>query len=274
MLSQRISRSGTCVYWLQQTEADVPPENDWLTTSEAVRLSRMPFAKRRADWRLGRWTAKCATAVYLNLLRDPEELALIEIRSSSSGAPEVFCFNQPAPASISLSHRANTAICAIASLVTVLGCDLEMIEPHSDAFVADYFTADEQTMISRAPARDRPRLVTLIWSAKESALKALRAGLRLDTRSVVVGLVDEDRLWPQEVSSPGGHGDWRPLQVRHAEGQIFHGWWQHSGTMLQTLVASPQPARPIRLELPSNRCQLEDGHDKMMRTHLLRVSSQ
>ena len=251
------------MYWLQQTEIDVPPENDWLSESEAVRLGEMRFAKRHADWRLGRWAAKCATAVFLDLLRDRKALAAIEIRLSLSGAPEAFCLNQPAPATISISHRNNAALCAIAPLGTDLGCDLEMIEPHSEAFIADYFTTREQTQIARTSAVDRPRLVSLLWSAKESTLKALRVGLRLDTRSVEVtfldGFLDEvcvpsgNRLGSQEgtfSTALTGFSNWRPLQVSHADGQIFHGWWQQTGDMLRTLVATPPLTHPICLKLP------------------------
>ena len=63
-----------------------------------------------------------------------------------------------------------------------LGCDLEVIEPRSEEFVADYFTTEEQKMVSQAPIADRSKLLALLWSAKESALKALREGLRFDTR--------------------------------------------------------------------------------------------
>lgn len=266
MLSQRASWDvdSTTVYWLQQTEADVPLEDDWLSASEVIFLSGMRFAKRRADWRLGRWTAKCATAVYLNLLRDPEALAEIEIRSSPSGAPEVSWLEQPAPVAISLSHRHGTALCAIAPLGTDLGCDLEMVEPHSDAFIADYFTAEEQTLIAQASAAVRPRLVTLLWSAKESALKALHVGLRLDTRCVVVSFPDGllDELGAPAAEQPGSSeysafpfvclANWRPLQVCHGHSQVFRGWWRSAGNMLQTLVAAPSPARPIRLEPSSH----------------------
>ena len=270
------------VFWLQQTEADVPSASDWLSAGDAARLGEIRFAKRRADWRLGRWTAKCATAIYLNLSCDPDTLAHIEIRPSLSGAPEVFRLNQQAPVAVSLSHREATALCAIAPLGTDLGCDLEVIEPHSDAFIADYFTDEEQAAVARASAAERARIVTLMWSAKESALKALRVGLRVDTRCVVVSFLDRlvDDVQTVVAVQPGhrgdvsfpspvGLGDCRPLQVRHANGQIFSGWWQQTANMLRTLVATPPPACPIRLD-PPNRCQFEDRHDKMMRTHLLR----
>ena len=135
------------VYWLEQTEAGLPADNDWLSAGEVSRLSGMRFAKRQADWRLGRWTAKRALALYLHLPDDPQGLTKIEIRPAPSGAPEVFVAEQACAAVISLSHRAGVAACAVASPGAEIGCDLEVIEPRSDAFVADYFTAEEQALI-------------------------------------------------------------------------------------------------------------------------------
>ena len=87
---------------------------------------------------------------------------------------------------ISISHRNGIAICAVAVGIVKLGCDLEIIEARSDAFIADYFTAEEQELIAQGRQEDRLLLVSLLWSAKESALKALHVGLRADTRSVEV----------------------------------------------------------------------------------------
>src|SRR5271157_882648 len=85
----------------EQAEGNVPAENDWLSASEAVRLNAMRFAKRRADWRLGRWTAKRAVAAYLDVPGHPQALANIEVHAAPSGAPEVFILNTAAPAAIS-----------------------------------------------------------------------------------------------------------------------------------------------------------------------------
>src|SRR5215831_16948534 len=142
------------VYWLEQTEANVPAEDNWFSAPEAARLSGMRFAKRRNDWRLGRWTAKRALAVYLNVPAHPEALAEIEIRPAPSGAPEVFFANQPAPVTVSLSHRARTAICAVAMSGAALGCDLEIIEPRSEGFLTDFFTTEEEALVARAFASD------------------------------------------------------------------------------------------------------------------------
>ena len=242
-------------YWLEQTEADVPAENDWLSANETVCLNGMRFPKRRADWRLGRWTAKRALSVSLDVPAHTMAFKKIEIRAAASGAPEVFFDNQPAAVTISLSHRAGIAACAIVMSGVKMGCDLEMVEPRSDAFVADYFTLEEQALIAHASAADRPRLLALLWSGKESALKALHEGLRLDTRSVIVITCATSFAlsgWSQlRVRFTGGRstGELYPGD-RHPGDQVFHGWWQHADGMVRTVVAAPPPHSPIGLRVP------------------------
>ena len=226
------------VYCLEQAETDVTSDQVWLSNREALLLNGLRFPKRRADWRLGRWTAKRAVAAYLNLPSHPQVLARIEIRPAPSGAPEVFFENQPADVTLSLSHSSGRALAAVADSGAKLGCDLEVIEARSNAFITDYLTAEEQGLIARTSAGDKAWLTTLFWSSKESALKALHEGLRLDTRSVIVSL---------EASSPELNG-WSPLWVRYVCGQAFHGWWQRGDRVLRTLVADPVPALPIWLD--------------------------
>src|SRR5258708_2012279 len=146
------------VYWLLQSEADMPAENDWLSTDEAACLNRLRFAKRRADWRLGRWTAKLAVSLYLSEPSHTQTLANIEIRPAPSGAPEVFIANQPAAITISLSHSSGVAVCTVAPYPIALGCDVETIEVRSDSFASDYLTAEEQELVARSPVTLRPHL--------------------------------------------------------------------------------------------------------------------
>ena len=250
-------------YWLEQTEADLPEHDDWLSSDEAGLLSRMRFAKRRTDWRLGRWTAKCAAAAYLGLPGDPRSLREIEVRPAPSGAPELFVLNRPASVAISISHRAGIAVCAIAMCGAALGCDVELIEPRSGSFVADYFTSEEQELISREPEEARPHLVTLLWSAKESALKALRDGLRLDTRCVAVTF-DSQMEHEHAAGALRQYSElngWRPLQVCYAGSEILHGWWQSTDELVRTLVGAPLPLPPIFLKgctTPGGRLPEED----------------
>jgi 4'-phosphopantetheinyl transferase len=241
------------VYWLEQTDADVPAENQWLSAGEILFLGRLRFARRRNDWRLGRWTAKRAIAACLNLPSHPLGLANIEIRAAASGAPEVFLFSRTASFSMSISHRSGTAMCAVALSGPGIGCDLEIIEPRSNAFIADYLTPGEQAFVSRTPAEERPLLVNLLWSAKESALKALHVGLRLNTTRVDVSLVDElppsagqSRQELPIVPTPDiDPGRWRPLHVRYSGDQVFSGWWRHSDHKVRTVVAVVPLCSPI-----------------------------
>ena len=255
-----LQKSGTPslmdVYWLGQTQTDVPADDTWLSAREKFRLSGLRFAKRRSDWRLGRWTAKRALAAFLNMPDNPPALADIEIRATPSGAPEGLLRNQMSPLTISLSHSSNTAMCAVARASTGLGCDLEVIEPRADAFVADYFTVNEQKLVERATVEERRLLVTLLWSAKESTLKVLREGLRLDTNCVDVSPVDvpspegqdgrQDPVCVPLLST--GLDAWRPLRIRHAGTQVFGGWWRHAGHLVRTIVSIPPSYPPIHLE--------------------------
>jgi 4'-phosphopantetheinyl transferase len=236
------------VYWLEQVEAQVPERDNWLSRSEADLLSRMKFAKRRADWRLGRWTAKSAVALCVGASFEMQELHNIEIRASLSGAPEVFFDGEPAGISISLSHRKGLGACAVTRSPMPLGCDVEFIEPHGEAFVADYFSVEEQAIIAEAPSADSDMLVALVWSAKESALKALREGLRLGTRSAIVSFDD--------LRSSHTEG-WSALQVRCTNGQVFPGWWNQSGGYVRTILAASLSQPPILLlqsRIPKFKC--------------------
>lgn len=223
------------VHWLEQCQRDVPASDDWLSSWEVAHLATLRFPKRRADWRLGRWTAKCGVACFLALPGYAETMAGLEIRPATSGAPEVFLRGQPAPLTISLSHCAGRGICAVSNHGLKLGCDLELIEERSPAFISDYFTSEERKRVAQVPKEDRELAANTIWSAKESTLKALHEGLRLDTRSVVVTV--ENVL--------ADVGDWSPLQAVYAGGEVFHGWWYASGNLVRTVVADSQLERPI-----------------------------
>ena len=238
------------VCWLEQTVAEVRCEDDWLSSDELVRLGSMRISKRRADWRLGRWTAKHAVAAYLEMPVDAAELSAIEIRAAASGAPEAFVGGRAAEVSISLSHRDGRAACAVAPAATAVGCDLEIVEPHSDGFISDYFTAPEQQRIARADEEGRVVTVALLWSAKESTLKALREGLRIDTRQVEVEL-------PEGLNNGFSRDSWCPLRASF-EKRIFHGWWRRESEVVLTLVSEPPPGVPVRLPAASQlSCHLK-----------------
>jgi 4'-phosphopantetheinyl transferase len=234
------------VTWYEQSQADVFGEEAWLNQWERAHLSRLQIPKRRADWLLGRWTAKMAVAAHLRLSDNPSDLARIEVWPLPSGAPRLFVDESPAAISISLTHCGQIAVCALAPESAIFGCDIESIESRSKAFVDDYFTEDERAAIDSVEQPERDRLVTVLWSAKESALKALRTGLRLDTRCIAVTLDDETSPAPDTVQSTSAPHRffWRPLRVQQASGLVFAGCWCSDEAIVRTVVwkdaASPQ----------------------------------
>jgi 4'-phosphopantetheinyl transferase len=240
----------TATWWLARGEAQLPPAADWLSAAERSRVAALRYTKRRTDFLLSRWTLKLAVANALGWPADPTVLARIEIRPAPGGAPRLYVDGQAANRGVSLTDRAGCAVCLVAGCAVDLGCDVEIVEPRSDAFVRDYLTEGEQRLVGASgPARHMA--ANLVWSAKESALKVLGTGLRRDTRSVEVEVPE---LSPAERT-------WSALRVRVDQGEVFPGWWRRSGAFLITACWPGGGPPPIALEtrspvdtmLPSHR---------------------
>jgi 4'-phosphopantetheinyl transferase len=227
------------LYSFSQTLADLPADESWLAAGERDRVAVFRFPKRRNDWLLGRWTAKQALHSFLAQSgHDAPEYRALEIRSAPDGAPEVFLNGQPAPVSLALSHSGREAFCVISRPGIALGCDLEAIQARDQAFIEDYLGDEERLLMAHAPAEEQPLLATLIWSAKESALKCLREGLRRDTRSVLVSV------------GGAGKSGWSSLTVRCLESsRLFYGWWRSAGGYVQTVTAELPAGEPLELRV-------------------------
>ena len=228
------------MWWLAHGEQEVPVGAEWLAPREQRILAEIRYTKRRVEFLPRRWTAKRAVAMVLGRSLDAAALAAVEIRHHASGAPWVAVDGQPAAVDVSISDRAGWAVCLVGpagGAGGALGIDLELVEPRSDAFVGDFFTAGEVAGVRRLPAgQARDEAANLIWSAKESALKVLQVGLRADTREVEVDFGQERR--------PDG---WAPLAVTGRDGSAFAGWWRRDGVFLLTLAGRRQAPPPLQL---------------------------
>lgn len=221
-----------------------------MAPAEREVLATLTVEKRRRDWLLGRWLAKGVALEWLRRRGRLVPLAGMEVLGAPDGAPELRIHSAPeAPAAgISISHARGMGFAALLEGSAGLGCDVERVEPRSPVFVEDYLVPAERAVVASAVTdHGRALAANLVWSAKESALKLLRCGLRADTRSVVVEL-------PTGPGGPGagaGEGAWRPLLVRTG-GEDLPGWWLWNGAFVWTLVsrealAMPDPARiPLR----------------------------
>jgi 4'-phosphopantetheinyl transferase len=208
------------------TASAVSADEGWLSPGEAEVQARLRVSKRAADWRLGRWVAKEAVALALGAPDLPR--AAVEILAGPGGCPRVRILSPGTwpPVSVSISHAADTGFAAAAAEAVRLGCDVEEIALRSEEFVSDYFTAEEAAWI-RVGGRERHVRANLLWSAKESALKALGEGLRKDTRSVAVEV--------GEIESAAGDA-WRSLKVVSAGGDEFAGRWRVADGFVWTVV--------------------------------------
>jgi 4'-phosphopantetheinyl transferase len=216
--------------WLSRRHADVPAGDDWLGEQERRAIASLAAPARRADWRLGRWTAKTA----LSRLVDAP-LERMQVLAEPDGAPQTWLDGNRLPISLSISHRAGRAMVAVRAQPRIAGCDLELLEPRSDAFIGDWLAPSEQRL-----ARGRGRLLAanLLWSGKEAASKVRRWGLTRDLRHAVVRLAPGQR--------PGE--PWQPLRVEWDSDTVF-GWWRAEPGWVMVVAGDPAPAMPADLEL-------------------------
>jgi 4'-phosphopantetheinyl transferase len=217
--------------WLTRSLADVPAGDAWLGPGERVALARLVIEKRRADWRLGRYAAKTAVGTYLGV--DP---ARVEILATPGGAPVARLDGARADVELSLSHRAGRALAVLAPSGTRVGCDLELVEARSTAFVEQWLAAAEQAFLRRARTGDRAWLANLMWSAKEAATKARGEGLRLDVRhaQVTFGVM-------------AGADGWRRLHVDWGDdAPDDDGWFRREPSWVIAVVGG-DPETPPRV---------------------------
>jgi 4'-phosphopantetheinyl transferase len=249
------------MWWLAHGEHEVPSSTDWLTAHEREHLDSIRFTKRRTEYLTRRWTTKQAVAAVLDLDRSFGSVARIEVRHHDSGAPYVLLDGGPADVDVSMSDRSGWAVCLVgppgSSASGTLGIDLEVVEPRTDAFVADFFTAAEHDYVrGLADVDDRHEAANLIWSAKEAALKVQQVGLRVDTRTVEVTLDAPDR-------SDRTDG-WRPMTITGHNGAM-PGWWRRDGVFLLTIAFAAQSDPPAWLTAGSDLAMAMPSHSWVQR---------
>ncbi len=210
------------VHYTIQDRQQLPADVDWLTREERERYEGFRFPKRRGDWLLGRWAAKSALLGLADLA--PHDIGRFEVVTAEDGAPQPRLDGKAYPATVSLSHSHDRAMAAVVPGLEELGCDIELIEPRSAGFVDTYFTAAEARSVAQARPELRDELITVIWSAKESTLKALRTGLRADTRSVEI------------VTAGMSDADWGKARATAESAGEFDCRWRRDGRFVLTVV--------------------------------------
>lgn len=161
----------------------------------------------------------------------------VAVLASASGAPEAFVLGRPIAASLSLSHSHGVAVAALGPAGSRVGVDLEAVEDRSAGFLVDWFTPSEQAFVAASRNGEEALAATLVWSAKESVLKALREGLRVPPKEVEV--------------APGrgpADGDFRPFSARGPGSDEWEGWWRAEGGFVYSFVSKPSGGPPRLIE--------------------------
>ena len=249
------------IHWLLQSSSDHPDlargvaPAGLLSESEQDRLAALKIDKRRRDWLLGRWTAKRLIQSYVERqtgLRLP--LTALVIEPEPGGAPRLIAASPyhwlPAirDLHISISHSGDRAFCALVENRNI-GADIERIEPRDRQFVEDYFCADEILQVRQAPDVQNQTMIAAIWSAKEAALKALRLGLTVDTRSVSCF-----------IPALGHADDWVAFDIVHdrrllklSDAPSLTGWWRRMDDFVLTVVLTYSGYRGLGIDDPMSR---------------------
>jgi 4'-phosphopantetheinyl transferase len=207
-------------------ERGLPWRDDFLSPRERQQLERLRFPRRRQEWWLGRYAAKVLLSRAEPTLA-ARPFSAVDILPEGGGAPVAFVDDEPLPGVLSISHRAGLAFVAWQPAGGELGVDVELVEPRPSSFETDYLTAQEQEALTRVPDSQRALAVTLFWSLKEAALKALRQGLRLDTRQVEVNLPE---------LGTGGQAWQSCVVINPALSRRWQGYWRGWGKAVLTVV--------------------------------------
>ena len=171
------------LYALAAIDGIVELPDRFLTKREIIKADSFRFPKRRAEWLAGRLTLK-------RLIRSVSgfqisDLRRIEIIPDENGKPGFALDGKLRPEAVSISHRENLCAAAIRIDGKPLGVDLEKIEAKTSAFENDYFSPAERSIINADPDQKDLRLASH-WSAKESVLKTVGVGLRIDLRKIEI----------------------------------------------------------------------------------------
>ncbi|WP_129670554.1 4'-phosphopantetheinyl transferase superfamily protein [Candidatus Chloroploca sp. Khr17] len=228
--------------WLIQQRSDLPavaPEL-WLSVPERDRMRTLRMEKRREEWLLGRWTARRLIQAWtqreLGFAPHPTELMILP---APDGAPEIHALD-PAlrmalgTVRLTISHSAGQAFCALAPAGAPVGADIEQIEPRHANFAETYYTPGELALLEATDPSHYNLLLNAIWSTKEAVLKALRHGLRVDTRLVeclvpLLDAADQDAGWRAFLAHCDPSLGAPPAGVRC--------WWRQDHHVVLTIAA-------------------------------------
>lgn len=232
------------IYWLLKWGSSlgagiVNSSGEFLSANEQEVYGSLKFDKRRRDWLLGRYTAKhLIQQVVREKIGRLLPLTSFSVLGRPDGSPEVIWENPPDnfACTISISHSADMAFCTLVERADwPLGADIERVEGRIMGFITPYLTAAERDLIAQTAEGLRPLHTTAIWSAKEAVLKALRVGLKQDTRTL--------SCLVSPVAAPPD--DWTRFMIQWEAGveeRPLSGWWRVQDDFILAVAVQMEPS--------------------------------
>lgn len=155
------------VFWSLSGQTHSDRTDQFLSEAEQRIFDEFRFDLRRSSFLAGRWVAKGLIQKALSLENAFTDIAIL---NESSGKPYAVIDGERLEGELSISHAGKWAAAILSVDGVQAGVDVEVIVPRPRSFVTDYFTSSEIELLEGHPGND-DRDVTLIWSAKEAALK-------------------------------------------------------------------------------------------------------
>ena len=169
----------------------------YLTLEEYAYYQTLAGKPRAIEWLMGRLVAKDAARAFHARKGAPEYLhpASFSLQTDEHGKPNVVGIEDET-IHISLAHKDRYAI-AVASTFPV-GIDLEKMEPRQQGFANMILNEAEKPFLAVLSEKfGEDTALTLMFSAKEAASKAIGTGLRPSPKFFKVLKVEHDTLWVQ-----------------------------------------------------------------------------
>lgn len=232
--------------WLVPLEQPAPAaDHALLDRVEQQRAARFVFERDRRRFIVAHAALRRILAGYLECA--PETL---RFAAADGAKPRLLAGAGDAAACLAwnLSHSGELALVGVVAESRTpdpagtleLGVDIECLRPLSDApaLAARHFTPAECAALAAQPAGEaRDRAFLACWTRKEACLKAVGAGLAIDTRSFECGLDDDAGV---NALALQWNGIVRRLVVRSADCA--------PGALVAVALAANHP-RPIEVRL-------------------------
>jgi 4'-phosphopantetheinyl transferase len=183
-----------------------------LTVDEQERAGRFYFERDRQRYITGRGFLRLLLGAYLQA-----DASQIRFSYTTYGKP-ILAGVQPIPLNFNLSHSADKILYAFTPAIQ-MGIDLEHVQPmpDEDHFAKLYFSARESRQLGALDGAEKTAAFFKLWTAKESYLKAVGAGLAGELNQVEV------TFWPGEETrflSLGGD----PTAAQRWRLELFMPW--------------------------------------------------